>query len=330
MVTTDSGELKSLPRRRFLINTCAAAATGFLVPSFASAAPTEETQRRFHENVEAFRLAAIRRKLTGSWDDPQPIRLVVQPPASEAEILAVESRIGEALPKALRHFYATFSAGVDIRWFMPGRFKTTPDHLTILEFDSAALPPPPLQKVEKVWDGRGLAIEPTIRAGHMSFSLAETAIQLADCRTSAASFRKAAADDPEATLHYTRYAEWWERGFPLGLDGGGNVIAIDRQDDAGRMMWLAHDGADEPGFFIEHDLPGFMLVQSRLGFPGFGAFDYRTFYDHDVQPGDRQRRYLAERPGDEEAGLAPPSTYRIDDESDEAKIWRDWLGLKQG
>lgn len=95
-------------------------------------------------------------------------------------------------------------------------------------------------------------------------------------------------------------------------------------------MWLSHTGAGEPGWFLEHDLPSFMLIQSRLGFPGFGEIQFGTFSDTDVEAGDREMLYIGEHPDDEKAGLWPPSTYRIDDESDEAKIWRDWLGLKQG
>ncbi len=82
------------------------------------------------------------------------------------------------------------------------------------------------------------------------------------------SFRESEAfypADPAGVLHYRRYAEWWQRGFPIGRDMGGNVIAVDREGEKGRLLWLSHEGADSPGWFLDHTLPEFLLIQSRLG-----------------------------------------------------------------
>ncbi|MNE28508.1 hypothetical protein D3C80_1219510 [compost metagenome] len=236
----------------------------------------------------------------------------------------MEESIGESLPPALRQLYGTFSAAIDILWFMPGRDVHTPEGVRILEFDT--LPPPPLQHELKIFPWSSTTPQPVVIGGQVSFSLRDTASELASARAMSKNFRDSATyyrdicPDEYLHLHYLLLAQWWERGFPLCTDGSGNVMAIDSEDEKGRLLWLQHDGVDLGGF-IEHDLMDFMLIQSRLGFPGFNEIE-PIFSGRTKEPGDREQRYLLEHPE-----AAQPFSRRLDDSSEAARVWRDWLGL---
>jgi hypothetical protein len=55
--------------------------------------------------------------------------------------------------------------------------------------------------------------------------------------------------------------------------------------------------------------------------------EFNTVSNPAAKEGDRERRYREERPEDVAVGFYTPSSYRIDDRSEAARIWRDWLGL---
>lgn len=317
----------------------------------------------FHRNVDAFRQAAIRFGFLDpdSQEFWKPARVVVEPPACEADIAAIEAEIGESLPPSLREFYGTVSAGIDISWILPFTELETNDGWGI-QFD--VLPPPPFQRKDEI-SGR---LEPVINRGTTRFSLRRTASDIADMQPWIENFRYAEllardpdraklhpsysqtvemmasirdmnADDPTwgATLRamenpqpnpdYARSRQqliaFWQRGFPLGNDGAGNIVAIDRQDSAGRLLLLDHEGA--PGLFIDHTLLDFMLVQSRLGFVGFSEILNGSFVER--PRGEREQNHRAEHREDVTGNQEPPTTIRIDDLSEDARIWRDWLGL---
>lgn len=325
----------------------------------------EDLQRsvaELHRNVEAFRLAASRFGFLypESQEFWEPARIVVEPPASEAEIVAVEAEIGEGLPLPLRRFYGTVSAGIDIAWIFP--FTPTDDGWAVAEW--GILPPAPFRQKDTL-SGK---FEPVISRGVTRFSLRQTASELASAEPWLENFRysELLARDPEqAKLHPThlqhvemvasmrdlnpgvptwdeilgamenpkpnpdearshrQLIEFWQRGFPLGNDGAGNIVAIDRQDEAGRLLLLDHEGA--PGLFIDHGLLDFMLVQSRLGFVGFSEILSDSFVER--PEGERERRYREEHPEDVAANRALPTTIRMSDRGEDARIWRDWLGL---
>ncbi|MNZ44406.1 SMI1 / KNR4 family protein [compost metagenome] len=275
-------------------------------------------------NIEVFRFAAQKRRLTGALGTSEPIRLNISSPASEAQIRAVEESIGEALPPALRQFYGTFSAAIDICWLIPGHKVYTPEAVMLFEFET--LPPPPLQYELKIFDWSTPIPQPVVIGGQVSFSLRDTARELANARDMRerlhddATYYRDICPDENLHLHHLLLAQWWERGFPLCQDGSGNVMAIDSEDEKGRLLWLQHDGTDLGGF-IEHDLMDFMLVQSRLGFPGFNEIE--PIFTPPVR-GDREQRYLLEHP---KTTKPKPFSRRLDDSIEAARIWRDWLGM---
>jgi hypothetical protein len=49
---------------------------------------------------------------------------------------------------------------------------------------------------------------------------------------------------------------------------------MDRKDEAGCLLWLDHTGGDAPGWFIDHTLPEFLLIQSHLGWTGFRGIEF--------------------------------------------------------
>lgn len=274
-------------------------------------------------NIEAFRAGARKRGLSGSWDrQGVPIKIDIRPPAGEAAVAAMEAEIGQPIPPRLRQFYRDVSAGIEIEWLIPGKRVTLPSGASDVRYD--ILPPPPFQYAN------GEQMEPTINAGHIRLFLADTADNLRTMAMWIDGFRESEQlypDEPASILHYQRYAQWWERGFPLGQDMGGNVIAVDRQDERERLLWLSHEGADEPGWFLEHDLMEFLLIQSRLGWTGFRGLEFFFFHDKNASAGDREQAYLRRYSSDGEDAPLPPSSYRLDDHSEQAKIWREWLSL---
>lgn len=106
-------------------------------------------------------------------------------------------------------------------------------------------------------------------------------------------------------------------------------IGLDRQDDAGCLLWLDHTGSDASGWFIDHTLPEFLLIQSHLGWTGFGGIEFNFFRDEAAEPGERERRYLEKHAADGGSAPIPPRTYVIDDGREVARQSRRWLGLPE-
>ncbi|WAJ26900.1 hypothetical protein [Antarcticirhabdus aurantiaca] len=288
----------------------------------------DETWDTVLRNVEGFRAGAARLGLTGSWDRPAvPITVDIRPPAGEEAVGAVEREIGEPIPPALRRFYRDVSAGLEIEWLLPGRRVVMPEGWSSVVYD--LVPPAPFRK--PVGEPPN-PVEPTINAGHIRFFLDETPMLLRDMEVWKQNFRDVEtmeADDPGVRLHYQRHRQWWDRAFPLGMDLGGNHIGVDRADEAGRLLWLNHTGSDAPGWFIDHTLPEFLLIQSHLGWTGFRGIEFDFFRDEAAEPGERERRYLEAHAADGEWALLPPTTYVLNDRSEAARQWRRWLGLPE-
>ncbi len=279
-------------------------------------------------NVEGFRAGATRLGLTGSWDRPAaPIVVDIRPPAGEDVVGAMEREIGEPIPPILLQFYRDVSAGLEIEWLLPGRRVVMPEGWSSVIYD--LVPPAPFREQTSQPPN---PVEPTINAGHIRFFLDEIPMLLRNMEMWKQNFRDMEAtvgDDPGARLHYQRYRQWWDRAFPLGLDLGGNHIGMDRKDEAGRLLWLDHTGGDAPGWFIDHTLPEFLLIQSHLGWTGFRGIEFNFFRDEAAEPGERERVYIEEHAADGEFAPLPPSTYLIDDRSEAARQWRRWLALPE-
>ncbi|MEQ1653754.1 MAG: hypothetical protein ABL897_14810, partial [Hyphomicrobium sp.] len=134
--------------------------------------------------------------------------------------------------------------------------------------------------------------------------------------------------DERGRLHYQRYADFWRRGIPLTTGGGGDVIAADRDSEDGSILMLFHEGADEPGWFLERSLIDLMLDVSRLGFVGPDISELITFRADDRSPGPRAAAYAGKYGAEAAAhNLAMPTSVMLSPDSMTGYIWRRWLGL---
>ncbi len=274
-------------------------------------------------NIETFRRNATRLGLSGSWDKPNvPFVINVLPPAGEEAVRTVEREIGSSIPAALRTFYRDMCAGLEVEWLIPGHREVNAMGISKVTYD--LLPPEPFRTIS---DG---VSEPELNAGHTRLFLEDVPKLLNYMPQWIANFenmKSLAPDDGAMAVHAERYVAFWKRGFPIGLDLGGNVIAVDRQDEAGRLMWLSHDGAENPGLFIEHTVLEFLAIQSRLGWIGFRGIKFGYFQSEDAGPGKRESHYVKELSQYGDDAPLPATSYVLDDRSEKALIWRKWLGL---
>ena len=303
-------------------------AASFVVAGCCAATADDRSLAEKWAEVEAnaaiFLDSAERLGLSSSWTTSTPVRLVFDPPANEEQIGRAEFNLGAPLPENLRSFFLEASAGVHILWLLPGEIETLPGGLTTVRY--RALPPPPWQKAGQ---GGGRRV-PVINGGVLSFSL--DAIPGLNVRAGMWSrlFRREAdaANEPAQAKHYLRYTEFWERGLPLSSDGAGGVLAIDRDDPEGRLIFLRHEGDGEPGWFLGQSLIDFMVAQSRLGFPGIGEQELLAFSQTNPTILPMVLDYEREHRGEAlEFGLSMPRNLKLDMEAPGADIWRAWLGL---
>lgn len=279
-------------------------------------------------NSAIFSAAAERLGLTSSWSQPQPVRVVFRPPATNAEVHSVEAAMGEPLPESLRRFFLDASAGVDILWLIPGEIETPLGGVVSVRY--GALPPPPWQRSIETESSAGRQTIPVVNGGLLNFSLDMMPSLMLRAHQWKQQFRREAeaATDPAKAAQFMRYAEFWERGLPLSSEGKGGILAVDRLDPEGRLMFLFHDSKDAPGWFLDQKPIDFMLTQSRLGFPGIGKRDLLSFGRERLGGSPMAELYAKKHSAEaEQFNLTLPAGLLIETNSSDAEIWRAWLGL---
>lgn len=93
------------------------------------------------EYWQALRLACDKHNATARWQEGKksPLRFIVRPAATEAQVLDIEKVLETSLPESLRNVMLTYSSRVDITWELPDEVQ----------------PPKPLHRIwsgECCWD----------------------------------------------------------------------------------------------------------------------------------------------------------------------------------
>ncbi|MFD1701774.1 SMI1/KNR4 family protein [Methylopila henanensis] len=311
-----------IDRRRTLLGLgVAAAAAAMGVIAFPAQPKRDDACKALIRDIRAFEDAGLARGFTSSWDAPSPIRFDVAPPASETEIARVEGLIGRRLPATLRAFFLTCSSALDVSWLLPGRREETA--YGAVEVRYRLVPPPPFS------DDKG---SPLLNSGGIRLRLDALPGLWRERETWRASFLETARaqTDPGGRAHYEVYARFWERGFPIATNGGGDMVTIDMQDPRERLLLAFHDGSDEPGWLLGQPLAEHLSHQARLGFPGFEIYLLPLFQDERASAADEaefQARY-ADRETVAAHQLAAVSATTIDAAGANGRAWREWVGVK--
>jgi len=296
--------------------------------AFASNDSITQKWAEVKANAKIFAAAAERLGFTSSWSTPRPVRIDLRPPATETQIKSVEALMGTPLPDTLRRFFLEVSEGVDVLWLIPGEIETLPGSVVSVRYGT--LPPPPWQRRDPVSDGIANRTVPVVNGGVLNFSLEMLPGLRLRARQWKQQFRAKAetAEDPAQAAHFLRYADFWDRGIPLSSEGSGGILAVDRLDPEGRLMFLFHDSPDAPGWFLDQSLIDFMVTQSRLGFPGIGKKDLLAFGRERVEGSPMAEAYAAQYEIEATRfDLTMPKGLSLETNSNDAEIWRAWLGL---
>jgi hypothetical protein len=270
--------------------------------------------RKFLEEI-AGRLTsdAMAARIQGNWDNPRSRPTVrIAPPASAAELAALEARIGHKLPASLREVLGEVSASIEITWVLRGHnvpapwggemievTAEVPDRF--MEWDRAPMP-----------DGtysEGAKRYPRFMSGGLRFSLAGVEAAVAGLPGWASIYDPASAGDTETSAHFEVIANFMMAGFPVLTAPNGDWLAIDQRDGAECLLHVSHEG-EEAGIEIDLALPNFLAHLAALGplWPDFGEIFAFSHAVEEVVPGDYRIR-TGSFDADGEAGTA----------------WRSWF-----
>lgn len=240
---------------------------------------------------QALKSDAMAARVMGDWDlrGVRPVTRLA-PPATGAEIAALERAVGQRLPESLRVVLAEVSREIDMSWFLRARYApnaqgfrdlvpevAVPDALR--EWDRGlhadGTPPPGAQRV------------PRFMSGGIRFSL-EGVLRAA---RGVGGWRDVYADDPsmdeDTRAHYALIRDFMGAGLPVMTAPNGDWLAIDMRDGEECLLHVSHEG-ESAGIEIDLSLPGFLAQQAWLGpvWPDFSevyAFSDRV---EDVIAGD--------------------------------------------
>ncbi len=185
--------------------------------------------------------------------------LVIEAPASEEEVAALERELGSTLPASLRETLLSFSKHVEFSWHLPdfagpealkytnfGGFKLSLDHITKAELD----------RRETIESMRYYGVDPEFIAG-------------------------------------------WEDKFAFLGMATGDCLAIDHSDTGdGAVLHLSHDDPDVQGWLLGKSFQDFLTRWSPLGCPGdlWGWYPFVSGKDSCIEPtcanAELWKRYL--------------------------------------
>ncbi len=183
-------------------------------------------QQRFEAALQA--CAALR-------GDCRP--LVVAPPVSIGQVEAIEQQLGQRLPSSFRTVLTTFSAHVEVTWFLPNDLEV-PDLFRGVFSGDCRLD---INRLIELEDGRHGWVE--------------------HCFPN--------PDDP--------YDRIWHNKFAFQDVGNGDMLAIDLAVDDGPVLYLSHEGDDFHGSLLAHNFIDFIERWSMIGFVGAEEWQLEKF-----------------------------------------------------
>jgi cell wall assembly regulator SMI1 len=205
--------------------------------------------------TEQLAAAAKRWGLIGNWGDQNDIVILVDPPATLAEVEAAEKAIGEPLPQPLRQLFMRGSKAMEIMWSWPGALVEQPGGWAEVELHN-----PP-------------QVDPAFEGGFMAWSLANVVALHADWTEACDDLTKRIAAEPDEAEFHRFFSDFWVRGFPFMTATNGDVITLDRTRRDGALLLHNHECADPVGWFLGHGPASFI---EQFAAVGFLSIDYDT------------------------------------------------------
>lgn len=168
--------------------------------------------------------------------------LVIEPPATLADVEALEQSLGTSLPIALRDVLLTFSRKVDFQWSLPDDFRLS-------------------DELRKIFGG----------GCHWSIERLEEFNQEKEKWIHRVFSNPS---DPYDTI--------WHNCLAFHAVGNGDFLAVDlRTDEPQPVVYLSHDDGDGHGRELGADFQDFLLRWSRLGCVGAEDWQWLPFTSPD-------------------------------------------------
>jgi len=169
--------------------------------------------------------------------------LLIEFPAEEDEVLAVERALGRKLPASLRRTFREFSSGFEFNWLF-------------YDEDDKVVPSP----VERVYSGGFEKIELN---------------RLVKAEEERQSWIQAVFSDP-----HDPYDAVWHNTLLVISVGNGDYIGIDMQSDDGFVTYVSHEGYEAlHGKVLANNFLDFMSRWSLLGCVGPEDWQLEVFVD---------------------------------------------------
>ena len=216
---------------------------------------------------DALRSACQRRNATGRWAKGRkdPPRFHINPPATPADVAAIENSLGQSIPGSLRNVLVHYSSAVCIEWEFANEARATMPNV-----------------FRQIWAG--------------------------ECRWDLNAIMPLHATYKEWLTVFTdpndKYDGPWQNKFPVLEIGNGDMIAVDiSRENEQPVVYLSHEGDDTVhGFWLGHDYEDYIDRLSLLGCVGAEDWQLAPF-------------------------VSGPRTC-LETDGDNAKLWRDWFGLR--
>lgn len=209
-------------------------------------------------------------------------RFDIAPPATEAELSAVERQLGKRLPDSLRQFFGEVSSGMDISWEPHTRIVRHGDQdIDVIH--------PPLPESLLQWaytPGYDGSIQdfnyrsPKISGGLLRFGPSEVISAHQGRDSWLAIYDPKDATDPETREQLEGLHAFFLAGFPFATTQNGDWLAVDMSTTGERLQHVSHEG-EEAGIQLDQQLSDFMVEQTMLGFPGID-FSELFLFDADA------------------------------------------------
>jgi cell wall assembly regulator SMI1 len=140
---------------------------------------------------------------------------IFEPPATEAEIVTVETELGYTIPSEFRQVLLTISAHCEFQWFLPDDFPLTHELRQIFAGDIH-------------W---GLKFIKNFEEQRIEWI-------------------KAVFPNPD-----DEYDKIWHNKFAFYEVGNGDMISIDLSEESyGQIVYLSHDDGDGHGYVLANSL----------------------------------------------------------------------------
>jgi hypothetical protein len=199
---------------------------------------------RWRQQWELIRRTLIGRGATGRWrdGDDKPPTFEVDPPATEDEVRAVETELGQPVPQSLRRVIRQFSARVLIEWSLPEEVR-------------------PPDVFRQIWAGEcrwDLKSFPALHKTHRDW--------IEHCFTAKSTPRWPDKDSDKRAIEYDLV---WHYKFAFLEVGNGDMVGIDIGHAADQpVVYLSHEDGPCHGYRLGNDFEDYVDRLTALAFVG--------------------------------------------------------------